>query len=160
MVLCSSIIGTNIPWVETQNATHLYKLHCSHNLRYIMPFSSDSDIFFSNYLFIHPINLFFFVELMPYSLRKKSCIPAYQNYIPCGKQSCKINCNKDNIHCNVCNKLFHYKCIGLTKKVYLQLMDNNKGTVCSNACYRTLLPFYLDVVGTKYQLGQLLRACT
>ena len=84
---------------------------------------------------------------MPYNFRKKSCIPAYKNYIPCGNLSCKVNCNTDNIHCLICNKLFHYKCLGLSKKAYITLKKNNKGIICRDACFQTLFPFcYIDQI--------------
>ena len=78
---------------------------------------------------------------MPYSLRKKSCIPAYQNYISCGNLNCRSNCNKDNLLCVVCNKLFHYKCAGLTKKTYLTHIKTGRNFYCSDSCIRSLFPF-------------------
>ena len=78
---------------------------------------------------------------MRYNLHKKSCIPAYQNYVPCGNRSCKANCTKDNLQCEICSKWFHYKCVGLSKKLYLDFLETRKTFICSDACVRTLFPF-------------------
>ena len=78
---------------------------------------------------------------MSYSLRNKSCIPAYHYYISCGNLKCKTNCNKDSLPCVVCDKVFHYKCAGLSKKAYLAHIKTGRNFYCSDSCIRSLSPF-------------------
>ena len=77
---------------------------------------------------------------MPY--RGKSCIPAYQNYIPCGNPKCKDSCTSCYLDCIICHKVFHYKCAGLTKKAYLEIINKRKHFICKDTCFKLLFPFH------------------
>ena len=95
-----------------------------------------------------------YLVYMPYGFRKKSCVPAYQNHVPCGNLKCKVSCASNYLFCAVCCKPFHYKCAGLTKKAYLDHVRTNKNFICSsNSCSRSLFPFnnldHIDCVTTQ-----------
>ena len=55
--------------------------------------------------------------------------------------SCRENCHDDNMSCSVCCKIFHPKCVSLSKN------NNNtekiaKSLICSSKCISSFLPFY------------------
>ena len=74
--------------------------------------------------------------------RSKSCIPAYQNYVPCGNPKCKDSCTSSYLNCVICHKSFHYKCAGLTKKTYLEFVNKRKNFICEDTCFKLLFPFH------------------
>jgi len=58
---------------------------------------------------------------MRYNLRKRTPIPEYQNHVPCGHPSCKHSCNENSLYCVVCCKRYHYKCMKISRKKYLEI---------------------------------------
>ena len=85
---------------------------------------------------------------MPYNLRKRnsnfskhSPIASYRNFVRCGNPKCKVSCDKDRLYCEGCCNWFHYQCLGLSRKRYLQISSINKNYPCSSSCYASLLPF-------------------
>ena len=77
---------------------------------------------------------------MRYNLRKHTPIPEYQNHIPCGLPSCKHSCTNDSLLCIICNKRYHYKCMKISRKRYLEI--SKKGYVCSDSCFSSIFPLY------------------
>ena len=80
---------------------------------------------------------------MSSSTRKKGIIASYRNFIHCGVLSCKVNCDRNNLFCEVCQKWFHYKCKKVTKRDYLDIKSRNLTFVCDEKCYNAILPFFL-----------------
>ena len=98
---------------------------------------------------------------MPYNLRKKSPILEYQNYISCGNYNCKDSCLPSNsLTCKVCSTWFHYKCVGMSKKAYIKIMNCKSAYICSNKCYNVLLPFYeLDHIDLLTSMWDSIQNC-
>ena len=80
---------------------------------------------------------------MSSSTRKKGIIASYRNFIHCGVLSCKVNCDRNSLFYEVCQKWFHYKCKKVTKRDYLDIKSRNLTFVCDEKCYNAILPFFL-----------------
>ena len=74
--------------------------------------------------------------------RGKSVIASYRTFLHCGVLSCKVSCENNSLHCEVCSKWFHYKCIRVLERDYIDIKARNLTFVCSDDCFRAILPFY------------------
>ena len=66
----------------------------------------------------------------------------FRSYHPCGK--CGKHCDSNEsliITCGVCEKNFHRSCVNLSKKKYLDLVENNHTFICDRKCWNNALPF-------------------
>ena len=79
---------------------------------------------------------------MSHNLVKKSAIASFRTFIHCGNLSCNVSCEQNSLHCVVCLKWFHFKCIKVLERDYIDIKSRNLSFVCSDDCYRAILPFY------------------
>ena len=143
---------------------HLYLHQLSHccifcNSSWSVPLSDVSLSLFSIFFrFCHPGTWLHFPYLdMSNNLRGKSVIASYRTFLHCGVLSCKVSCEKNSLHCEVCSKWFHYKCIKILERDYIDIKSKNLTFVCGIECYNAILPFFsleqIDFLNTLVDYG-------
>ena len=71
-------------------------------------------------------------------IKLKKYTERYKNFTGC--TSCRENCSENNISCLLCRKLFHPKCLRLSKKLS-EKMKKTDSFICT-LCLCSKLPFF------------------